>query len=303
MTNPAVEDFLGRFFADPNRLRQESRPGIDAWVERLRRDDPRPTVLPCFRGGTTVDWYGLAFDDRQLTALGEGLTAFVGPTYSTFRGEVARLDPADPIDAAVRSLTGGRAFKFRGENPKDIWRVLDRMRRVWERRGTRALAPPRPVGRALRDFDTAIRGRDEGVARASLLLLREGGHIDDLNHLYLQVQLLSAFHRWSEITGHPHLPDLLRLRRPRSPRPSSGPCTTFIWPGSRIPPTRAGRPTRSGPRCCRGLRPCSSPEPGCGPGKWSSRSCCSRSPPFLRISRSETTFPVSAGWTRATPST
>jgi hypothetical protein len=213
-TNPAVEAFLGRFFTDPNRLRQESKPEIGIWVERIRCGDPQPTVLPCFRGGTTVDWYGLAFDDRQLTALGENLTAFVGPTYTTFRGEVARLDPADPIDSAVRSVTGGRAFKFRGEDPKDIWRVLERMRRVWERRGTRSQATPRPVARVLRDFYMALRARDENAARSSLLLLREGGHLDGVNHLYLQVQFLSAFHRWNEITGHPQLPDLLRLRRP-----------------------------------------------------------------------------------------
>jgi hypothetical protein len=212
--NPTVEAFLGRFFTDPNRLRQESKPEIGIWVERIRRSDPQPTVLPCFRGGSTVDWYGLAFDDRQLTALGESLTAFVGPTYTTFRGEVARLDPTDPIDTAVRTLTDGRAFKFRGEDPKDIWRVLERMRRVWERRGARAQVTPRPVARLLRDFYMALRARDENAAGASLLILREGGHLDGVNHLYLQMQFLSAFHRWGEITGHPQLPDVLRLRRP-----------------------------------------------------------------------------------------
>ncbi len=94
-----------------------------------------------------VDWYGLAFDDRQLTALGESLTAFVGPTYTTFRGQVARLDLSDPIDQAVQDLTAGRAYKFRGGDPVEIWRAVERMRKVWERRGaTRAgdTGPCRP---------------------------------------------------------------------------------------------------------------------------------------------------------------
>jgi hypothetical protein len=213
-TTPAVDGFLSQFFADPNRLRQDSKAEIAFWIERIRREEPHPTVLPCFRGGTTVDWYGLAFDDRQLTALGESLTAFVGPTYTTFRGELARLDSSDPIDCAVHNLTQGRAFKFNGADPKEIWRVLERMRRVWERRGARQQITPRPVARVLRDFYMAIRARDENAAKDDLLLLREVGHLDGVNHLYLQVQLLSAFHRWTEITSHPQLADLLRLRRP-----------------------------------------------------------------------------------------
>jgi hypothetical protein len=213
-TNQAVESFIRRFFNEPNRIHQESKPEIGIWVERIRGDDPQPTVLPCFRGGNIVDWYGLAFDDRQLTALGESLTAFVGPTYTTFRGEVARLDSVDPIDTAVRTLTGGRAFKFRGENPKDIWSVLERMRRVWDRRGMRGQATPRPIARVLRDFYMALRARDEHSSQANLLLLRKGGYLDGVNHLYLQVQFLSTFHRWDEIVRHSQLPDLLRLRRP-----------------------------------------------------------------------------------------
>ena len=50
---------------------------------RLSQAAPLATVLPCWREGKNVDWYGLAFDDRQFRSLGESLTAFVGPTEAT----------------------------------------------------------------------------------------------------------------------------------------------------------------------------------------------------------------------------
>jgi hypothetical protein len=171
-------------------------------------------VLPCWRAGKVVDWYGLAFDDRQLSSLGESLTAFVGPTYTTFRGQIARLDPADPIDQAVNDLTAGRAYKFRGTDPAEIWKVLERMRKVWERRGPRERATPAPVGRVLRDFYMALHAAEAADAEERLTHLREHYHLDGVNLLYLQVQLLAAFRRWADLLALPELPDLLRLRRP-----------------------------------------------------------------------------------------
>ena len=57
---PDTSHFLGRFFAAPNQLRQDSKPEIRTWAERLTGTEPLPTVLPCWRAGKVVDWYGLA---------------------------------------------------------------------------------------------------------------------------------------------------------------------------------------------------------------------------------------------------
>ncbi len=211
---PEIQAFLGRFFAAPNQLRQDSKPEIRIWAERLTRAESIPTVLPCWREGKVVDWYGLAFDDRQLTALGESLAAFVGPTYTTFRGQAARLDLSDPIDQAVQDLTAGRAYKFRGGDPVEIWRAVERMRKVWERREPRERATPAPVGRVLRDFYMALHAGDIIAAEECLTRLREHYHLDGVNLLYLRVQLLAAFRRWADLLALPELPDLLRLRRP-----------------------------------------------------------------------------------------
>lgn len=211
---PDPAAFLRTFFSAPNRLRIESKPEILSWADRLRGSDPLVSVLPCWREDGAVDWYGLAFDDRQFHALGEGLAAFVGPTYSTFRGLAAHLDPMDAIDAAVQAFTSGRTYKFRGAEPKDVWLALERMRRTWARRGPRALAAPQPVGRVLRDFYMAVRAHEAGDASSALASLRKLHHLDAVNLLFLRVQMLGAFRDWGGLLALPELGDIFHLRRP-----------------------------------------------------------------------------------------
>src|SRR5216117_2362291 len=98
---PEIRTFLDRFFAKPNQFKLEAKPEVAQWVARLTGPEPLATVLPCWREGKVVDWYGFAFNDREFRALGENLTAFVGPSYTTFCGQLAVLDPNDPIDKAV----------------------------------------------------------------------------------------------------------------------------------------------------------------------------------------------------------
>ena len=109
---PEIQTFLDRFFSKPNLLNPESKPEIRHWIDRLILPEPLATVVPCWCEGKVIDWYGLAFDARQLRELGESLTAFVGPTYTTFRGQLARLDPADPIEARQCILETARRVHF-----------------------------------------------------------------------------------------------------------------------------------------------------------------------------------------------
>lgn len=210
----SVEAFLDRFFEAPNKLARDSKPEMHHWVARIACPEPLATVLPCWRESGVVDWYGLAFDDRQFRALGEWLTAFVGPTYTNFRGQIAQLDSSDPIDQIVRELTHGRAYRFQGSDPKAIWVALERMRKVTEQAGSREHTTPAPVGRILRDFHMAIRAGLESDADATLTLLRDQYHLDGLNLLFLRVELLASFARWQALLDLPELPDLLRLRKP-----------------------------------------------------------------------------------------
>lgn len=213
-----VGGFLARFFVPPNQINEGKDPRLTPWIDRLRRAEPLPSVLPCFRGGQVVDWYGLAFDERQWRSLGEDLTAFVGPTFTTFRGQRAELDGSDPIDAAVTEVTGGLAYKFRGEpsagGAKAVWAALERLRGVWSRRPAGASSRSWAVGRILREFYMSLLAGSEDAARTQLEELRDHPQFDGLNWVYLRIQLLSAFGRSDEILRLQELPDLLRLRRP-----------------------------------------------------------------------------------------
>lgn len=213
-TSPQAHAFLHRFFAGPNRLRVGSKPELALWIDRVSNREPLPSVLPCWRPDGAVDWYGLSFNERQLRSLGESLTAFVGPSYTSFRGRLAELDTSDPIEASVAEFTGGRAYKFRGDDAKAIWAAIERMRRGWERMGPRERTAPAPVGRVLRDFHMAIRAGLEDEASRTLGLLREEYHLDGLNLLYLRVGLLASFARWDELLTLPESSDLVHLRRP-----------------------------------------------------------------------------------------
>lgn len=213
-TSLSIDAFLDRFFNAPNKLTRDSKSELPHWIARITRPDPLSTVLPCWRESGVVDWYGLAFDDRQFRALGESLTAFVGPSYTNFRGQIAQLNGVDPIDQVVQELTHGRAYRFQGSDPKAIWTALERMRKVIEQAGPREHAAPAPVGRVLRDFHMAIRAGLESDATATLTLLRDEYHLDGLNLLFLRVELLASFSRWQTLLDLPDLPDLLRLRKP-----------------------------------------------------------------------------------------
>jgi hypothetical protein len=213
-----VGGFLARFFAPPNQINEGKDPRLTPWIDRLRRAEPLPSVLPCFRGGQVVDWYGVAFNERQWRSLGEDLTAFVGPTFTTFRGQRADLDGSEPIDAAVYEVTDGLAYKFRGEpsagGAKAVWAALERLRGVWSRRPAGASSRSWAVGRILREFYMSLLAGSEDAARTQLEELRDHPQFDGLNWVYLRIQLLSAFGRSDEILRLQELPDLLRLRRP-----------------------------------------------------------------------------------------
>lgn len=109
--NADVRRFLEQFFGTGNKfdLEQIERDGgklakIRPWVKLLTQAEPLPTVLPCWREGG-VDWYGIAQSDRQLRSLSQELMAFVGPTYSTFRGQRAQLNLQDSVKSTVYEFT------------------------------------------------------------------------------------------------------------------------------------------------------------------------------------------------------
>lgn len=219
-----IREFLEQFFGKGNRLKLAQVEGRSAatsvffrpWLTRLAKR--LPTVLPCAHEMET-DWYGIAFSEQQFRGLQEELTAFIGPTWSTFRGQRATLDLSNPVEAAVQELTQGNAFKFRGRQDStgrstELRNALSRMVKVLDRKTSGSYKAPRATGRVLRDFYTALRVSDRSAAEKELQYLRNQNRLDTLNLLFLRVQMLAELQAWNELLHLPELADLLQVRRP-----------------------------------------------------------------------------------------
>ncbi|PSN16983.1 hypothetical protein C7293_00190 [filamentous cyanobacterium CCT1] len=218
-----THQFLERFFGDDNQIKLNAIESVDGsahmlqpWIARLEQG--LPSVLP-YGHDQGTDWYGVAQSERQLRGLREDLTAFVGPTWSTFRGQRAQLNLGDPVEASIYAFTGGLAFKFQGDSDGDgksreIWQALELMRQVLDRRVAQTYETPRATGRVLRDFYMALQACDRPAAEHQLHYLKTHNRLDPQNLLFLKVRMLSDLEEWEELLALPELPDLLGTRRP-----------------------------------------------------------------------------------------
>lgn len=224
-SNASTLRFLKQFFGASNKFDLDkierssgSHTKIRPWVELLTQSEPQPTVLPCWRPTDNpkdnhVDWYGIAFSPKQLRRLSEELMAFVGPTYSTYRGQTAQLNLEDPIEAAIDEFTQGNAIKFNGDS-RFIWQGLERMRLLQARSVKYSREIPRPTGRVLRDFYMALQAGARNIAEQELQYLANQHRLDALNLLFLRVQLLAELQQWNELLTLPEIGNLLQVKRP-----------------------------------------------------------------------------------------
>lgn len=214
-----ILEFLEQFFGKGNRLTLEQAQRntfLRPWIARLEKG--LAAVLPRARE-TETDWYGITFSEQQFRGLQEELTAFVGPTWSTFRGQRVILNLNDPVEAAVQKLTQGSSFKFQGSrdqtnNSTELRNALSRMLKVLDRKTSGSYEAPRATGRVLRDFYTILRVGDRSAAEKEIQYLRNQNRLDTLNLLFLRVQMLAELQAWNEVLHLPELTNLLQIRRP-----------------------------------------------------------------------------------------
>lgn len=221
-------DFLSRFFGPGNKLRwdafcdgsmsEQTRLKLSPFIDDLRQP-VTSTLLPYVSESSPAltTWYGLAGDARQARALKEQLMAFVGPTWTDFTGQQATLDDRDPIEAAVKQYFAPHAFRLRVLQPEDrqeVHQQFERLRELRDRHPDRTSQLVRPVGRILRDLEMAILVHNETTACECLDALRLRGRLSAHNLTFLNVRILAAFERWSELRTLPTYRPLLDNRRP-----------------------------------------------------------------------------------------
>jgi hypothetical protein len=220
-TSNLVNQFLDVFFGQNNKCSLEkiyteghSQHKIFPWVERIRREEPKETLLPVIdRQTNKVIWYGIAFSDIQFRRLGEHLVNFLGPTYSNFSGIRAVPIENNLIDQEVNRLTNRRYYRFQADN-NYIWDTLETMRTLWGKKPEVEVQSIRSLGKMLRDFHLALQTGNRSIADKELEQLKQGHYLDSKNILFLEVELLVSFRRWQDILHLNRFPELMNMRRP-----------------------------------------------------------------------------------------
>ena len=221
-TRDEVDEFLAAFFSPPNKfglsdVETGKAVRIRPWLERLRTAEPQPTVLPRW-DSNGVTWYTITFSSEQTAGLSDILLAFIGPTFSTYRGLGEPLDPSDQVETLIQGFTSGYSRRFRDDGSKEsrtaLWSQLELMRRALERKPLREVDRPRPLSRVLRDFYMALAAGSATGAETYLRQLTERRDVDAANALFLRVQALAALSQWKELLSLEEFGDLLAMRRP-----------------------------------------------------------------------------------------
>ena len=114
--------FLRTFFGSGNSIQWDAyedaaptdaiRSYLEPWVRRFFKQES-PFVLPRVDPSSKrTSWYVLCGNSREARSMRESLLAFIGPTYSSFHGEMAKLDLDDPIENCCQSTFGSLVFRL-----------------------------------------------------------------------------------------------------------------------------------------------------------------------------------------------
>jgi hypothetical protein len=220
--------FLRTFFGLGNSIQWDAyetaaptdaiRSYLEPWVRRFLKQES-PFVLPRVDPSTKrTSWYVLCGNSREARSMRESLLAFIGPTYSSFHGEMAKLDLDDPIENCCQSTFGSLVFRLpviHNDDRTKVGRLLTTLIDYRDRESGRSLAAVKPIGRLLRDLEMAILARNEQSAWAIYGEIRSRGRLSATNLAFLQVRIYAAFEKWAELLLLPILDDILQVRRPK----------------------------------------------------------------------------------------
>lgn len=191
-------------------------PSLEPWVERLRAG--QPTILPSTDADGTLHLYGISRSRPAARGLAEELLAAIGPSWSDFEGAPAVLDPADRREAALLAfqsdLSSGPVLKATVRDKPAAWSAMKRLKQAWDGRPEGRREVLEPLSEVLRDVELAIQTSSIAEAERLLIVLRERGELSSQNLLFIELRLLAAAGRWSEVLRHPRVDDVVNARRP-----------------------------------------------------------------------------------------
>ena len=159
--------------------------------------------------------YAVATDQKEWRQFCPIISAYVGPTLTSFTGVIEKSPGNDPVDAFLASLPiEVIAVMEARDTAIEAMRALRRMIAMLRQAPVDAAQLPRPTSWLLSDFEDALNVGDRLTAERLIERLRNECRLDVLNLRFLTVQLLASLGCWTELRALPYFPDLCLARKP-----------------------------------------------------------------------------------------
>ncbi|WP_445368138.1 protein DpdD [Methylomonas sp. BW4-1] len=221
--------WLEAFFSGRNVLKWEDvieRSAPQAWLEQVlpwitsftSSGGGLPIVLPVFGPNGPCHWYGMASNEVGANALSQELMAFVGPSFSDFRGQLHNMDSSDVIERSLLERFGRFVFRFDPVGNADcdnIARALQSYLGSLRRRPEIPDRTQRPFGKIRAEFDCALLAGNESDARRLRDELISSGRINAEQQKYLDIRMLAGLGRQYQLAhDYPLIKSVLGLSLP-----------------------------------------------------------------------------------------
>lgn len=226
---PRDISWLESFFSGRNALKWEAvvgRSAPPAWLELVlpwiasfaSSGAWSPIVLPVFGPNGPCQWYGMASDEAGANALSQELTAFVGPSFSDFRGQLLSPDPDDAMEKALLERFGRFVFRFEPVTAAACSGIADALQLylgLLRRRPEIPDRTQRPFGKVRAEFDRALLAGNEPDARRLREELVSSGRMDAEQQKYLDIRMLAGLGRQYQLAhDYPLVKSVLGLSLP-----------------------------------------------------------------------------------------
>ncbi len=227
--HPVDAAWLERFFSGRNALKWETvttRTALPTWLEQVLpwvaaysvSGGRFPIVLPVFGPDGPVQWYAMASDESGANALCQEITAFVGPSFSDFRGQFLEPDLDDDIEKALQERFGRFVFRLSPVNAGDTAGIADALQTylgLLRRRPDVPDRTQRPFGKVRAEFDRALLAGNEPDAVRLRGELVGSGRVDAEQEKYLDIRMLAGLGRQFQLAhDYPLVKSVLGLSLP-----------------------------------------------------------------------------------------
>lgn len=205
--------WLSCFFSGRNALKWQevvdgSAPAawlelVVPWINSIADGERNtPIVLPVFDKDGPSRWYAMAEDDASSVALAQELLAYIGPSFSDFRGLPLQVDFGDEIERSLSDRFGRHIFRLAPNGPtvgRDVSQAVQLYLSVLRRRPSVRDRTQRPFGRIRSDFDCALLAGNEKDAYRFRQEMIDCGRLDAEQQKYLEIRLLAGLGRRHQV--------------------------------------------------------------------------------------------------------